>query len=70
MSSVCVCPLVCVCVWDLCSASLLVESTNGKVVAVSFSLSLGLQVLVWASVDGQEGPGLALLEEKAACNIL
>ena len=68
----CPCPLcvpLCVCLWDMCSASLLVEPTNGKVAAVSFSLTSGLQAPGWALADGQKSAGVAWLEEVAPCNI-
>ena len=69
----CQCPLCVpsrsVCVWDMCSASLLVKPTNGKAAAASFSLTPDLQALGWSPADGREGPRLALLEEAAACNI-
>ena len=70
---VCASVSVCVYLWYICSASLLVKPANGKVAAASLSLGrdpgfpgcTGLESSSWAG----ENPGLGMLEEAAAFNI-
>lgn len=59
----CLCVRVCLCLWDTCSASLLVEPANRKVLAVY--LSLGRDS--WSGVQwlGSNGPEQEQLEEVA-----
>ena len=67
VSSVSAC--LCVCLWDTCTASLLVEPASGEAAAVSLSLGRGLQVPGtpgWVPAAGQEESELEWLEEAAA----
>lgn len=58
-----------VCSWDTCSASLLHESPNGKVAAMSLSFGVDPRSLGTRVGSSSENPGPGLLEVVDAPNI-